>query len=263
MSIDPVLLDKTRIESALLLSAEAGWNQSAADWAVFLTHGTVLGVIADDRLVATAAVLPYGDTFGWISMVLVTRTWRGRGIATRLVDACVSLLRDAGRAAFLDATPAGAAVYSRIGFMPLCQMQRWHGSGGELSRSTEAVNLSIDRAAFGADRLFLLDAFLSRPGSSGFAARDGFAILRPGANAMQIGPIAGDPAEAPALLRAAIRATSGRLFVDLLDAGHSLIPVLSACGFSMQRGYTRMALGRASLPGDPARMLVAAGPEYG
>ena len=41
------------------------------------------------RLVATAALLPYTSGNAWISMVLVTADWRRRGLATRLVDACL------------------------------------------------------------------------------------------------------------------------------------------------------------------------------
>ena len=69
----PIPLDATWIPRALLLSDEAGWNQNAADWAVFFKYGTVLGFAIADRLVATAAALPYGDAFGWISMVLGNR----------------------------------------------------------------------------------------------------------------------------------------------------------------------------------------------
>ena len=60
-----------------------------------------------DRLVATAALLPYSAGNAWISMVLVTADFRRRGIATKLVDACLDAAtrrgltdlagRDAGR----------------------------------------------------------------------------------------------------------------------------------------------------------------------
>ena len=126
----PLPLDATWIPRALLLSEEAGWNQNAADWEVFLRHGTVLGFSIGDRLVATAAVLPYGDSFGWISMVLVTAEWRRHGLATRLVAACTSLLRDAGRAALLDAAPAATAIYAALGFIPMGTLERWEGHGG-------------------------------------------------------------------------------------------------------------------------------------
>jgi len=73
----------------LLLSAEAHWNQNEADWRFFLMRGTVFGVRDRNHLIATAALLPYTSDNAWISMVLVTQNWRRRGIATKLLDACL------------------------------------------------------------------------------------------------------------------------------------------------------------------------------
>jgi GNAT superfamily N-acetyltransferase len=259
----PIALDATWISRALFLSGEAGWNQNAADWAVFLRHGTVFGLSIGDRLVATAAALPYGDDFGWISMVLVTAEWRRQGLATRLVAACTSLLRDAGRAALLDASPAATAIYAALGFVPLGTMERWEGQGGGDLAATASANLVLDQLAFGADRCFLLQDFLSRPGSLAFRSPHGFAILRQGSSACHVGPITAQPSEAHALATEAIRAASGRVVVDVLDAGIVLIPTLIARGFRLQRRFTRMALGLAALPGNPAQMMAAAGPEFG
>jgi GNAT superfamily N-acetyltransferase len=260
----PIALDATWISRALLLSGEAGWNQNAADWAVFFRHGTVLGFSIGDRLLATAAALPYGDHFGWISMVLVTAEWRRQGIATQLVAACTSLLRDAGRAAVLDASPAGTAIYAALGFVPLGTMERWEGRGGDEGVAAPASpDLALDQLAFGADRRFLFQDFLARPGSLAFRSPHGFAILRYGASACQIGPIVAPASEAHALAADAIRVASGRVVLDVLDAGSVLIPALIARGFRLQRPFTRMALGLAALPGDPAQMMAAAGPEFG
>jgi GNAT superfamily N-acetyltransferase len=262
---DPISLDATWIPRALLLSQEAGWNQTAADWAAFITHGTVLGFAMDDRLVATAAVLPYGPAFGWLSMVLVTAEWRRRGLATRIVTACTSLLLDSGRAALLDAAPDATAMYAKLGFVPLCMMERWggQGSGAEVAASSPSIDLALDQSAFGADRRFLLDDFLSRPGSLAFQSPKGFALLRQGAVASHLGPIVAEPAEAPALAATAIRAATGHVFIDVLDAGSRLTPMLTSHGFRPQRRFTRMALGLSALPGNPARLLAAAGPEFG
>jgi ribosomal protein S18 acetylase RimI-like enzyme len=256
-------LDSTWIPRALLLSEEAGWNQNAADWEVFLRHGTVLGFSIGDLLVATAAALPYGDNFGWISMVLVTAEWRRNGLATRLVAACTSLLRDAGRAALLDAAPAGTAIYAALGFIPLGTLERWEGHGGGCVAATAPANLVLDQFAFGADRCFLLENFLSRPRSLAFASPHGFAILRQGSSASQLGPVVGEPTEAHALVTEAIRAASGRVVVDVLDAGRVLIPTLTAHGFHRLRCFTRMALGLDVLPGNPSQLMAAAGPEFG
>jgi GNAT superfamily N-acetyltransferase len=259
----PLRLDVTWIPRALLLSEEAGWNQNAADWEVFLRHGTVLGFSIGDRLVATAAALPYGDGFGWISMVLVTAEWRRHGLATRLVAACTSLLRDAGRAALLDAAPAATAIYSALGFIPLGTMERWGGHGGGSAAATVPADFALDQFAFGADRGFLLENFLSRPRSLAFGSPNGFAILRQGSLTSHLGPIVAEAAEAHALVTEGIRAASGRVVVDVLDAGRVLIPTLTAHNFRRLRSFTRMALGLAALPGNPAQLMAAAGPEFG
>ncbi len=262
LSLEPLRADW--IPRALLLSDEAGWNQTAADWAVFVTHGTVLGLSVGDRLVGTAAVLPYGDGFGWVSMVLVTAEYRHKGLAHRLVRACVSILEGQGRAALLDAAPEAAGIYAGFGFVALCQVERWAGEGGGGGAGASgAADFALDETAFGADRRFLLEDFLSRPGSVAFRTRQGFAILRRGSAASQLGPIVGRVDEAGLLIAEAIGAASGRIVVDVLDAGREIIQTLIAHGFERQRGFTRMALGLAALPGNPAQLLAAAGPEFG
>jgi GNAT superfamily N-acetyltransferase len=262
-TVSPILLDATWIPRALLLSEEAGWNQTAADWAVFFQHGTVLGFLDGDRLVATAATLPYGDGFGWISMVLVTAELRRHGLATRLVEDCTLLLRDAGRAALLDAAPVGIPIYAALGFVPLGTMERWEGHGSAATAPTAPANLALDQFAFGADRRFLLQDFLSRPGTLAFGSSRGLALLRRGSSASHIGPVIAEPADGDALVIEAIRAVSGRVIVDVLDAGRVLIPTLRSQDFRLRRSFTRMALGLAALPGNPAHLLAAVGPEFG
>src|ERR1700689_5265518 len=111
--------------AGLALSTEAHWNQNEADWRFFLTKGTVFGVRDTDKtLIASAALLPYSSGNAWISMVLVTANWRRRGLATRLVDACLAEAAERGLITWLDATPAGAAVYGPLGFTPTLQLRR-------------------------------------------------------------------------------------------------------------------------------------------
>src|SRR5260370_1129195 len=110
--------------AALALSAEAPWNQNEADWRFFLGQGTVFGVRDNDgRLIATAALLPYTSGNAWISMVLVTASRRRRGLATRLVDACLDAATKQGFVTWLDATPAGAWVYGPLGIAPTLQLR--------------------------------------------------------------------------------------------------------------------------------------------
>src|SRR3954454_5988366 len=125
-----VRLGADDVREGLLLSAEAHWNQNEADWRFFLTKGIVFGIRdGDGRLIATAALLPYTSNNAWISMVLVTQNWRRRGLATRLLDACLKAAAKQGLTTWLDATPAGAAVYGPLGFKPTLELRRLRSAG--------------------------------------------------------------------------------------------------------------------------------------
>lgn len=268
------------IEAACGLVAEAGWNQNAADWRIFLELGSAFAVKGDDgRLAATAATLPYPSGFGWISMVLVTAAFRRRGIATHLLEACISRLRDAGMVPVLDATPAGREVYKPLGFRDGWPLQRWRSQGAfELSKSDQVRNLraadwpqvlALDAAAFGCDRSPLLERLRAR--SRGFACvyeKDGrlrgFLLGREGRIATQLGPIVADDEESAAALAAhALARLDAPVIVDALERHRAFATWLAAHGFARERPYTRMALGRDELFGDPSRTLAIAGPELG
>jgi GNAT superfamily N-acetyltransferase len=256
-------LDEGWASRALLLSDEAGWNQTQEDWDIFFRYGEVLGFTEGDRLVATAAALPYGENLGWVSMVLVTSAWRRRGLATDLVRECTGRLRSAGRAALLDAAPAATAIYAGLGYAALCSMERWEGAGSGESMPTSTAKYQPDREAFGADRSFLLQNFLARAGSKVFSTRTGFTILRQGRKTAHIGPLVADADEAGPLLEQAIAAATGPVVIDVLVSGNFLLPRLRALGFKRLRPFTRMAAGISQLPGNLTRLLAAAGPEFG
>jgi hypothetical protein len=79
-------LAEDAVAGCMALSSEAGWNQVAEDWRLFLRHGTVLGLPdPNGHLVATGAILPYPDDFAWISMVLVTADRRRERVGTRIL----------------------------------------------------------------------------------------------------------------------------------------------------------------------------------
>lgn len=266
-----VALGDADVAAALGLSAGVGWNQTAGDWRLFLVAGTAIGLFASgDRLVATAATLPYGADFGWISMVIVAPAWRRLGLAQRLMRECIAALERAGRAALLDATPAGAAVYAELGFVALAEMERWEGEGRRgvpdprIGVAELDALVAADAAAFGADRRFLLGDFLARDGSAALACDDAYLMIRRGLRAMQLGPlVARSPMAAERLLAAAIGTIAGPIFLDLFAGWNGLTALLAANGFRRQRPFRRMALGRSNLPGDTARLVLAAGPEFG
>jgi hypothetical protein len=273
-----VSLSEDSIAGCMKLSAEAGWNQTADDWALFMRRGTVFGLPdADGSPVATGAILPYPDDFAWISMVLVTASRRRARIGTRMLETCCSELTRCGLVAVLDATPAGERVYRPLGFEPIFKLSRWQGEGSrgraELPTGIRHMTLAdlagvetIDAAAFGAKRRFLLESFLRRAPHLAFVRDDqsGFVLARPGRLAIQIGPlVAADEDTAAALLNTALDAVDGSVFLDLCDRWQSLARALEKRTFAVQRPFLRMALRNREPFGAPARMFVVAGPEFG
>jgi hypothetical protein len=229
-------------------------------------------------------------------MVLVTEAWRHRGLASRLLDDCVGHLRAAGIVPVLDATPAGAAVYRRLGFVPGFEIDRWErpalpaGISATSTASPSAIVdapstaaprpagvadhealLALDRAATGLDRRFLLSSFLSRPGTRAWRTDDGrgFVIVRAGRRATQIGPlVASDAGAAATLLGTAIAAATAQdaaraIFLDLARSHRALADDLERLGFVRQRPFVRMSLGATEAPRLGSGMFVLAGPEFG
>jgi GNAT superfamily N-acetyltransferase len=264
-------LDEADAADGLKLSSEAHWNQNEADWRFFLRKGIVFGLRDRDRhAVATAALLPYTDTDAWISMVLVTESFRRRGLATRLVDACLTSATGRGLTTWLDATPAGAAVYGPLGFTPTIQLRRLRlenssaaTQGTPLPAGQPNDLIACDTKAMGFSRRDLLNELIKRPGSRLVSNGDATALLRDGRVARHIGPLFADsPAQALAMVRDIAAGESRPLIIDAVATQDVFLTGLTDAGWSIERPFQRMRLGRAS--SQPTELPFAvAGPEYG
>lgn len=273
--LDIAALGPDEVAAGLALSQEAGWNQTAADWALMLRHGSCVALRdGGGSAVASALALPMGGAIGWLSMVLVSSAWRRRGLATRLVEDRAAWLEGRGLTPLLDATPAGEAVYARMGFSAVAELTRWGRPAGGPSPAAAAADAAtvvdlpaiaaLDDAVFGADRRFVLADLLSRPDAVACRADGGFLLSRPGRVATQIGPIsAPDEAAAGRLLEAALVRISAPVIVDAFDGRADFAARLRRLGFTPQRTFRRMRRGAAIGFGDPHRAFAAAGPELG
>jgi GNAT superfamily N-acetyltransferase len=281
---EPAPLRSSEVADAQALVAEAGWNQTQADWQVFLDYGKVQAIRAQGRVVATAATLPYG-AFGWISMVLVTAAFRRQGLASQLMRGAIADLLGAGLVPVLDATPAGREVYRGLGFEDTWSFVRLArpaavapaamdlpADGISVGPITDADWVSLcayDTAAFGADRSRLLARLRGRLLPAALVARRsgrlvGFLLGRDGRIASQLGPlIADDAGTARALLADALAAIGGPVFVDLADSKTETRAWLEAHGFAPARPLTRMVHQRRAAFDDGTRTFAVVGPEFG
>ncbi|MGX9427681.1 MULTISPECIES: GNAT family N-acetyltransferase [Bradyrhizobium] len=269
---EPVAIVELGVNDAvagLALSTEAHWNQNEADWRFFLANGLVFGVRDGTHLVATAALLPYSGGNAWISMVLVTERWRRRGIATRLVDACLDAARQRGLTTWLDATPAGATVYGPLGFTPTLQLRRLRlehpaqEAPVTLAASDIDTFTARDRRAMGFERNALLAEFGARTNSRILSHGNAMALVRDGRAARHVGPLFADnAADAMALVHAISRTETSPLLIDAIASQESFIAGLTSAGWNIERPFQRMRFGRATTQGEELPFAVA-GPEFG
>lgn len=278
-------LHDSDLSAALALSQEAGWNQIAADWRIFLELGRAIGLTrGEGRLIATAANLPHGHEFGWISMVLVTASERRQGLARWLLRRCMDDLIAQKLVPVLDATPAGRTVYVGLGFQDCWTMRRLVArsvpapdrgavKSGASIRSIRQDDwpaiVALDKDVFGADRSGLLRRLAERlPASALLAERGGriagYLLGRDGRSMRQLGPLAAENEDiAMALLSHGIAAIPAPLAIDLPDRHTRLGEWLGTLGFKAERPLTRMVYGRSEAFDDGARLFAIAGPELG
>ena len=256
--------------AGFLLSTEAHWNQNEADWRFFLGKGTVFGVRDGKQLVATAALLPYSAGNAWISMVLVTANWQRRGIATRLVDACLNAATKLGLTTWLDATPAGANVYGPLGFTPTLQLRRLRleaprgvNAVPSLSACSVADFIARDVRAMGIDRSLLLTEFGGRAGSRMVSLGNAIALVRDGRKTRHVGPIFAETHESTlALVDAIVRSEQGPWLLDAVHSQEDFLRGLTDTGWTIERPFQRMRFGRATMIAAELPFAVA-GPEFG
>ena len=273
------------IPDLLALVVEAGWNQTEADWQRMMRLGAGLGLARPDgRVIASSVTLPYGGGIGWIGMVLVAGEARRQGLATHLMEHAVATLGDSGRTAGLDATPAGAEVYARMGFVGGMRLTRWQRGPSQMPASpasppamppdtapdrpvTEADRAwitTLDADAFGAARPDLIQALIRQEGPAWARPERGFLLSRAGRTAHQLGPLcAYDEAAALSLLEEAAADLSGPLLIDVPDAQQATGALLERLGFTPERGFQRMYHRTPDGPGEPTRLFAIAGPELG
>jgi GNAT superfamily N-acetyltransferase len=257
--------------AGLILSTEAHWNQNEADWRFFLSKGIVFGVRDPGRrLIATAALLPYSASNAWISMVLVTQDWRRRGLATRLVDACLHRASKLGLTTWLDATPAGAAVYGPLGFTPTLQLRRLRLEAAATPKATAPLAdcdleafVTRDRDNIGFERSDLLRELATRLGSRLVSNGKAMALIRDGRAARHIGPLfAEDVDHARALVSDIAAGETRPLLIDAVAERNDFLKGLTDSRWTIERPFQRMRFGRATTQAAELPFAVA-GPEYG
>jgi len=250
MSLRLRLMTPADLPFADSLRALAGWNQTIEDWQRLLANEPKGCFLAEwsGAPVGTATTTVYAPNLAWIGMVLVHPTYRRRGIGRTLVERCIDHLRVRGvRCIKLDATPTGKQIYDALGFKDEWTLIRWvchftppqsmAPEGIRNWRTTDAQEVeSFDTAAFGASRTRLLPVLAQQSrcvlvlqSPSGVEA---YGLLRPGSQALYLGPVAARSADTGLRLLETLagRSEGQRMFLDIPDQNDAAVAWAKARG---------------------------------
>ncbi|HZQ93854.1 MAG TPA: GNAT family N-acetyltransferase [Candidatus Sulfotelmatobacter sp.] len=260
------------IPSALQLSAEAGWNQTADDWGTLieLAPAGCLAIELEGELAATTTLLCYGQRLAWIGMVLTRIRFRGRGFARRLMTEALELAdRMHIETVKLDATDLGRPLYEKLGFRCEQAVERWSGRGksGQPDASVAGQSAArdvwrdVDLRAFGADRSELLSKLARR--NPPLSLANSYVFTRPGRVTSYLGPCVCETfAGARSLLERALQTSSGEWSWDLLPENLEAVALARALDFTPARHLIRMVRGTEQR-GNEAAIYAIAGFELG
>jgi GNAT superfamily N-acetyltransferase len=248
-------LTASDICSAVELSTEAGWNQTAEDWRALieLTPEGCLAIEIDGELASTTTVLCYGQQLAWIGMVLTRMRYRGRGFARRLMTEALGVADSRNiETVRLDATEHGRPLYEKLGFRCEQAVERWWRKGEvELDTASVADRRAshdgwrvVDIQAFGADRSELLANLARR--NPPILLGNSYLFSRPGRLTSYLGPcIAETSSIACTLIERALRTRcSGGWSWDLLCSNQQAVTLARALNFTPKRHLMRMVRGK-------------------
>lgn len=266
----------------LLLSEEAGWNQTSEDWARSLLldpQGCFLAEINSEPA-GTTTCCAFGD-IGWIAMVLVHKKFQGRGIGEKLVRKAIEYLNNSGvQTIRLDATAQGQRLYEKLGFISEFEVVRFAGKAKAKSSDITHWNKGVDSGVNNLKELAQFDEHISATdrellikaldSKTYYYIKDnegkllGYANYRIGRHAIQIGP------------SIALNSNTGILLLDFMVAHLENkecyidipTPNISATnwaienGFKPQRSFIRMYKGKW-VNDKPELIWASFGPEKG
>ncbi len=273
--------DGRRYSPGHAAETQAGWNQTLVEWNRFLAlepDGCFVAEL-DSRAVGTATTCTFG-TVGWIGMMLVDQSSRGRGVGKALMHQALDYLAAKGVTSFrLDATPLGQPLYEKLGFLPQLQITRFDGevkmSAPRASADVATISASewkavvaLDAATVGCDRGRLLRKLRADGLAEAIVRVDdrvlGYGLARAGAMATQIGPcIASQPEPGRSVLTSLLSRFLGqRVFVDVPELNEQAAAVVTDAGLTPARQLVRMCRGKPHLEHVDC-LWASSGPEKG
>jgi predicted N-acetyltransferase YhbS len=225
---------------------------------------------ANEVPVGTVAAIDYGP-FAYVGMMAVHPTAQHQGIGVRLLESLLDTL-DNHRIPMLrlDASPTGALLYPRYGFVDGDKSYIFqcagHGPAGSLPANIHPLTVQelqaltdFDTPFFGANRGRVLKALIGQAPERALATRDGTGHISGYliAQSQRLGPwVARSPDDAQALLQAALSLPfTAAPKITVPSSNTRAIDLLAEFGFQLlDDTHRHMRRGGTHFPGDRSKI---------
>ncbi|GAB6562997.1 GNAT family N-acetyltransferase [Bacillus mobilis] len=118
-------LREEQIGDIVALSSYIGWDYNREEIETIFDSGIVYGVWNErEKLIASAAIILYGEKLASIGMVIVHPNYKGRGIGKAITDACIKSV-SVQTPIMLIATDEGKPLYEKLGFRVVSYVSKY------------------------------------------------------------------------------------------------------------------------------------------
>lgn len=247
-------LREEQIGDIVALSSYIGWDYNREEVETIFNSGIVYGVWNERKeLIASAAIILYGEALASIGMVIVHPDYKGRGIGKMITNSCMNSV-SAQTPFMLIATDEGKPLYEKLGFRAVSYVSKYicnsYNANDYCVRNEDYVMnyeegelekiIKIDEYAFGTNRKEFLKKRIMQSEQC-IVVKDkeqnvlgyGLSIQTP--ENKIIGPVvAKNDAMAMRIVHALARGHNGRLRIDVTEGKDDFLKELEIAGFKRE-----------------------------
>ncbi|PGK42407.1 GNAT family N-acetyltransferase [Bacillus anthracis] len=118
-------LGKNDISCLISLAERIGWDYGLEEIYTVLSSGIVYGIRNEKgEIIASAAIILYGEKLASIGMVIVHPDYKGRGIGKAITNSCIKSV-SAQTPIMLIATDEGKPLYEKLGFRAVSYVSKY------------------------------------------------------------------------------------------------------------------------------------------
>lgn len=120
-----IRFDECDVTGLIELSASVGWDYDKKEIGTVLSSGKIFGhKNAEGKIVSSAAIIPYDNSFASIGMVIVNENFRGMGLGKKATRKCIESVSKE-TTIMLIATEEGNPLYEKMGFKTVDSVHKY------------------------------------------------------------------------------------------------------------------------------------------